>query len=1012
MNTVYRLVWNASLGIWVAVSELAKARGKGKSGLRRARRALPVALLSVTLVGVPGTADAWMVTTATTGANSSAADRGIASNTVVGNGAKAAGLITADGNATGTGAATAVGNAAEASGYRAVSIGAGSKATQEKSTALGFGAEATQAFTFAAGTQASASGYASTAVGSSSIASGIAATALGQQTTASGAYSTAVGQKSTTGTLTTASGFGALAVGGGSVASGENSIVLGSDATASGLAGIAIGLNSKVMSGTGTAGTYSAAIGNGASTYGSSSLAFGYNAKANTDVFNQNTGLTREDIESTNSTAIGAQAKSATRSVAVGTLASAATNYSIAIGNNAQTLYEESIAIGMNSQAGHIADPSDPNDGGSEGKSVALGHTALATGAKATAVGAEASATGKGSVAVGSGVEATSYQAIAMGGVASKVDETTGQAIDIYTSARGAGSVALGAGAVTTQSNSVALGIRTESTGISTVAIGQQAVSTGKTSLAIGGVAAKSTGHESVALGSYTEATAEGATALGQSVVLTADGQRVTSTTGTGGIRTATAASGEYSVAVGSGATSQALDSIAMGTLAVASKDAIGGIAIGLESKVDAVNATAIGAEAEALGESAFAAGAGAKAEGTSSTAVGTSSYALGASSTALGDLASATAGNSLALGNSATASHGNSVALGANSETAEHQSTTSIQVNNKTQNVKGSAVGTVSVGTADNERTITNVAAGRVSNDSTDAINGSQLQAVIDTPMKFAGNSGATIEKKLGENEPLSITGEGAAEGTYTGHNLKTVVEDGGLKIQMTDTPEFTSVTTGNTLMNSSGLTITGGPSVLATGIDAGGKKITGVAAGTNTTDAVNFGQLTAQAETPLTFAANTGTDAKRKLGETMKILGGGTVGEAHSAGNILTEMDADGNLIIKMADNAKLESLTTGNTLMNSSGLTIAGGPSVLATGIDAGGKKITGVAAGTNTTDAVNFGQLTAQAETPLTFAANTGTDAKRKLGETMKILGGGTVGEAHSAGNILTEMDADG
>ena len=94
MNTVYRLVWNASLGLWVAVSELAKARGKGKSGLRKARRALPVMLLSVTLVGIPGTANAWRVTTVTNPGTVSD-DGNNSTNTAIGDGAVAKGSATA-----------------------------------------------------------------------------------------------------------------------------------------------------------------------------------------------------------------------------------------------------------------------------------------------------------------------------------------------------------------------------------------------------------------------------------------------------------------------------------------------------------------------------------------------------------------------------------------------------------------------------------------------------------------------------------------------------------------------------------------------------------------------------------------------------------------------------------------------------------------------------------------------------------------------------------------------------
>jgi len=84
---------------------------------------------------------------------------------------------------------------------------------------------------------------------------------------------------------------------------------------------------------------------------------------------------------------------------------------------------------------------------------------------------------------------------------------------------------------------------------------------------------------------------------------------------------------------------------------------------------------------------------------------------------------------------------------------------------------------------------------------------------------------------------------------GTYSGNNLKTVTDPatGAVNLQMADNPEFTSVKTGNTTINDSGLTINGGPSITTAGIDAGGKVISNVAPGVAGTDAVNVDQLTA---------------------------------------------------------------------------------------------------------------------------------------------------------------------
>ncbi|MEK7967172.1 hypothetical protein AACA06_13330, partial [Burkholderia contaminans] len=106
---------------------------------------------------------------------------------------------------------------------------------------------------------------------------------------------------------------------------------------------------------------------------------------------------------------------------------------------------------------------------------------------------------------------------------------------------------------------------------------------------------------------------------------------------------------------------------------------------------------------------------------------------ATGLNALAAGVNASAAGASSVAIGNGAVASTNNSVALGANSQTAAANPTSSATVNGVTfGGFAGAApVGTVSVGSAGNERQITNVAAGQVTSTSTDAINGSQLYSV-----------------------------------------------------------------------------------------------------------------------------------------------------------------------------------------------------------------------------------------------------------------------------------------
>ncbi|MFI8146983.1 beta strand repeat-containing protein, partial [Acinetobacter sp. ABJ_C5_2] len=319
----------------------------------------------------------------------------------------------------------------------------------------------------------------------------------------------------------------------------------------------------------------------------------------------------------------------------------------------------------------------------------------------------------------------------------------------------------------------------------------------------------------------------------------------------------------------------------------------------------------------------------------------------------------------------------------------------------------------------------ITNVAAGTISATSTDAVNGSQLnatnqnvttaqntantavsnaaaaQATADKGLNFSVNGGTTNNVKLGETVNF-------ADGTNT-----TAVYDPATntyKYNVNDNIALTnagSLTVGNTKVDNSGLTISGGPSVTTAGINAGNQKITNVTAGTNATDAVNVSQLnatnqnvtTAQntantamtnaaaaqatADKGLNFSVNGGTADNVKLGETVNFADGTNTTAVYDPATNTYKYNVNDNIALTNAG-----SLTVGSTKVDNSGLTITGGPSVTTAGINAANQKITNVAAGTNATDAVNVSQLGA-----VTTAANTKTDA---LGtSTASNLGGGAV-----------------
>ena len=108
------------------------------------------------------------------------------------------------------------------------------------------------------------------------------------------------------------------------------------------------------------------------------------------------------------------------------------------------------------------------------------------------------------------------------------------------------------------------------------------------------------------------------------------------------------------------------------------------------------------------------------------------------------------------------------------------------------------------------------------------------------------------------------------------------------------------------------------------------------------------------------ISFAGDNGPVSNRKLGETVKIKGDyvGSVSDY----NINVQSDGNGTLNVKLAKSLKgLDSVTASGTVINAGGLTVGGRNYVTPTGINANNQKITGVAAGTSYSDAVNYGQL---------------------------------------------------
>ena len=206
---------------------------------------------------------------------------------------------------------------------------------------------------------------------------------------------------------------------------------------------------------------------------------------------------------------------------------------------------------------------------------------------------------------------------------------------------------------------------------------------------------------------------------------------------------------------------------------------------------------------------------------------VGNNSTASADGAMVLGSSASVTGKNGVALGNNTKVANENAVAIGNGSETAAAVATPSATINGVAHNFAGvNPASTVSVGKAGAERTITNVAAGRISATSTDAINGSQLYAVtseVEKGLRFDADNNSEKTNKLGSKVTVNGDNNITTEITQTGDDTKIGVklnQDINVKtVTATDTVKAGGVTMGGqTVANAAGANETGN---YVTGLD-----------------------------------------------------------------------------------------------------------------------------------------------------------------------------------------------
>ena len=617
---------------------------------------------------------------------------------------------------------------------------------------------------------------------------------------------------------------------------------------------------------------------------------------------------------------VGSQA-TGRNTIAVGNVAKASNTDNIAIGT-----YSEALTSGQDSYALAMGSYSKAN----AHMAVGIGAIAKATGTESTAVGAGSTASGTNSTALGARNTASGLRSVAIGKGNNAIAEDT-IAMGTTNNAKIGGAIAIGQDNL---ADSTVGGGR--DAGNTMIAIGRDNKATAEDTVAIGRKTTASA-NVSVALGARSEATGSGAIAIAGN----GEGYKTTST-GTG------------SIAIGMQSNSTGTASTAVGGVAQAT--AKGASALGFKANATAESATALGQESVASVKDGVALGSQSKAtvdkgvKGFNPAETRTNKYSGLAGTAQTSTLAAVSVGDGatatrqitgLAAGTNDTDAVNVAQLRSVNLKYAGDTGNGDVLLDDGTLKIKGDDPTFISTSADKNGVTVKAKIGADITNTNGKAVapttNGI---ATTDNVAKAINESGWNV---VSSNNGGSVTGTQASKKVSPGD---TVTLSAGKNIVLDQTDkQFTyslnknvdltkdgSLTIGDTKVNNDGLTITGGPSVTKTGIDAGNKNITNVKAGVNDTDAVNVKQL---------------KDAKTKLvdGKNTKVTGEGTQDDPYK---VNVEGDLKGITSISNTDNGP--KMTIGGNSIN-----ITGGP------LNMGGSKITNVAPGTDDTDAVNVKQL---------------------------------------------------
>ena len=535
--------------------------------------------------------------------------------------------------------------------------------------------------------------------------------------------------------------------------------------------------------------------------------------------------------------------------------------------------------------------------------SFAAGYDNTINGANSFVYGHNNKTTGANSIAGGENSEAKGYSSLAIG--------SSSQALKDYTFAIGSqaraaadNTVAIGNGAYANKDNALALGAVTSVDGKDSIALGSHVRSNADNNVAIG-TAVTTNSNDSVGIGTAVNTNSNNSIGIGNNVVNNLSnsigiGNGVATDFNTIGIGNGVETKVQDTIAIGNGVISNGESSVAIGNAIHA--DGVGTVNVGTNVSAKGVSSIVVGRDTTVNGDDTTVVGANNGIVDADQSAIfgynnkmldnakeqlifGSNSQTKEQGATVLGSHAQATQVDAFAIGNNTIADVQNGVAIGTNSVTELAVGTSNIKDNTTDIRFSNSTYAgsnpdsVVSFGTngragaggvTSYTRQLQNVAAGRVSATSTDAINGSQLydvaleaqkhNTVVDgtnTTVTSEDNNFGRKEYKVNVNKDL-VDMNSASFGkvtddvhSYIGKDkvhffdgttsTNTKVDANGMKLENTDNLDAAEYTMDGMTANSNGKSI----SFTTNGISAGGQIINNVKAGVADTDAVNYKQL-----------------------------------------------------------------------------------------------------------------------------------------------------------------------